>query len=75
MRNKDCITMQHSNKLAVYLGVSLANIANVLNPKKVVIGDGVSKAGGILLDPVREQFNRFVFLHVSGENTIDFLST
>lgn len=55
--------MQHSNKLAVYLGVSLANIANVLNPKKVVIGDGVSKAGGILLDPVREQFNRFVFLH------------
>ncbi len=36
-----------------YLGLGVANVVNILNPRKVVIGGGVAKAGDLLLDPVR----------------------
>lgn len=53
------------NELAFHLGFSLANMANVLNSKKIIIGGGVSKAGDTLLNPVREQFRRFAFQRVA----------
>lgn len=37
------------------LGVGLANIVNIFNPEVVVIGGGVIAAGGLLLDPAREE--------------------
>ncbi|WP_342046440.1 ROK family glucokinase [Bacillus sp. OTU530] len=48
-----------------HLGLSLANLANALNPEKIVIGGGVSKAGDILLVPLKEQFTRFAFPRVA----------
>lgn len=58
------------NKLAFYLGFSIANLANAINPEKIVIGGGVSKAGMTLLRPLREQFNRFALPRVA--NACDF---
>lgn len=52
-------------KVAFYLGLSIANVANVTNPKKIVIGGGVSKAGDTLLDPVKQQFHQFAFPRVA----------
>jgi glucokinase len=49
----------------------LANIANTLNPEKIVLGGGVSKAGSILLDPVKAQFARFAFPSVAVSTSID----
>ncbi|QFT89832.1 Glucokinase [Bacillus sp. THAF10] len=44
-----------------YLGLALANLANAMNPEKIVIGGGVSKAGDKLLNPVREHFVKHLF--------------
>ena len=60
-RNQDVLANHVLDEVAFYLGLALANIANTLNPEKIVLGGGVSKAGNILLKAVREQFERFAF--------------
>jgi glucokinase len=45
-----------------YLGIGVANILTCIGVKKVVIGGGVSKAGDLLLDPIREVVKQRVFL-------------
>lgn len=47
------------SKSAYYLGLGLSHIANSINPDKIVIGGGLSKAGDILFDPVKESFALF----------------
>ncbi|MFC4320764.1 ROK family glucokinase [Litchfieldia salsa] len=64
LAENDPLAEEVVEKVAFYLGFALANLANGLNPEKIVIGGGVSKAGNILLNPVREQFQRFVFPRV-----------
>jgi glucokinase len=46
-----------------WLGIGVANAANLLNPGRVVIGGGLSKAGSLLFDPVRESANRHILDH------------
>jgi glucokinase len=53
------------NTVALHLGVALANIANTLNPEKIVLGGGVSRAGDVLLNPVKEQFLKNSFPRVA----------
>ncbi|WP_338471979.1 ROK family glucokinase [Niallia sp. XMNu-256] len=60
----DALAQRIVEKVAFYLGVSIANVANVTNPEKIVIGGGVSKAGKTLLDPIMKQFRRFAFPRV-----------
>lgn len=64
-KEKDMVGISVVEKFAYYLGYALANIANVLNPEKIVIGGGVSRAGETLLNPVREQLGRFAFPRVA----------
>ncbi|MGZ8757871.1 MAG: ROK family glucokinase [Aeromicrobium sp.] len=42
--------------LGRWLGEGIASLAAVLDPGVVVIGGGVSEAGDLLLDPIREHF-------------------
>jgi len=37
-----------------YLGLGVANVVNILNPRRVVLGGGVIEAGDLILDPVRQ---------------------
>ncbi|PFA62380.1 glucokinase [Bacillus sp. AFS015802] len=60
-RNDDGLALAVVDQLAFYLGLSLANLGNGLNPEKIVIGGGVSKAGDILLNPVVKFFKQFSF--------------
>ncbi|WP_409297689.1 ROK family glucokinase [Peribacillus sp. SCS-26] len=60
----DAIAASVRDRLAFYLGLSIANVSNILNPEKVVIGGGVSKAGDDLLMPVRNYFNQYAFTRV-----------
>ncbi|UTE79491.1 ROK family glucokinase [Rossellomorea sp. KS-H15a] len=60
-RNQDGLALAVTDQLAFYLGLSLANLGNGLNPEKIVIGGGVSKAGDILLQPVVKFFKQFSF--------------
>ena len=60
-RDGDKIAKKVVNEVSFHLGLSLANIANTLNPEKIVLGGGVSKAGDILLESVNEYFSKFAF--------------
>jgi glucokinase len=61
----DKLAKQVIQQVAYYLGLALANLANGLNPEKIVIGGGVSKAGDRLLRPLREEFFSFTFPRVA----------
>jgi glucokinase len=61
----DLVAKRLIEKVSFYLGLSLANVANVTNPQKIVIGGGVSKAGETLLNPVKHQFRQFAFPRVA----------
>ena len=51
-------------KSMFYLGFVIANLANTLNPSRIVIGGGVSKGGQTLLDPLIETYTKFVLKRV-----------
>lgn len=53
------------DKSAYYLAIGLANVANTLNPNKIILGGGVSKAGSILLDNVKKYFNDLAFYSIT----------
>ncbi|MHB8170239.1 MAG: ROK family protein [Thermincolia bacterium] len=42
-------------KAAYYLGMSIANVVNLLNPELVVVGGGVARAGEMLFKPLRKR--------------------
>jgi glucokinase len=42
-----------------YLGLALANLVDVLNPRMIVIGGGVAAAGNLLLDPARRTLRQW----------------
>lgn len=53
-----CLVVERFGKI---LGRALANACMVFDPEIVVIGGGVSKAGNILTDVVRKNYQKWVF--------------
>jgi glucokinase len=49
----DAVAAEIFERAATYLGVGVANLLNLCNPQRIVIGGGVSKAGALLFEPVR----------------------
>ncbi|MNG19791.1 Glucokinase [compost metagenome] len=47
------------NRAAYYLGKSMSSVAVVLNPKRFIIGGGVSKAGEFLFEQIRGEFRKY----------------
>ncbi|SEN54717.1 glucokinase [Amphibacillus marinus] len=41
------------------LGLAIANMATIINPSKIVIGGGVSKAGNLLLSPLDKAYKAY----------------
>lgn len=60
----DQVALKVVDEVSFHLGLALANIANTLNPGKIVLGGGVSKAGESLLVPVKKYFEQFAFTPV-----------
>ncbi|WP_121611807.1 ROK family glucokinase [Mesobacillus foraminis] len=69
-RNGEKSALEVIENVASHLGVALANIANTLNPEKIVLGGGVSRAGDILLRPVKENFLKHSFPSVAKSTEI-----
>ena len=44
-----------------YLGEALASACCVCDPERIILGGGVSKAGGYLLDGVERHFEKHMF--------------
>ncbi|WP_449536973.1 ROK family glucokinase [Ferdinandcohnia sp. Marseille-Q9671] len=63
-RKEDELAQKVIDTVTYHLGLALSHIANGLNPEKIVVGGGVSKAGEHLLQPLRKQFKRFAFPRV-----------
>jgi predicted NBD/HSP70 family sugar kinase len=40
------------------IGIALANLCNLFNPERVVVGGQLGQAGEVLLDPMREAVGR-----------------
>nr|WP_150960607.1 ROK family glucokinase [Aneurinibacillus sp. XH2] len=47
------------NRAAYYLGRSLSMLAVIVNPQRFILGGGVSRAGEILFEPIREIFSQY----------------
>ena len=47
-------------EFARWIGLGLANLANVLDPELIVLGGGLVNAGELLLRPIRRAFAEFV---------------
>ena len=54
----DKVSQDILNEALSYLGITVANIANILDPDKIVIGGGVSQAGQIVFDKIEEEMSR-----------------
>ncbi len=61
VKDGDKLAIEVAKQFGEYLGKGLAAIACVVNPEIFVIGGGVSKAGEILLDYIREPYKKYVF--------------
>jgi glucokinase len=49
----DEIALDIYEKAGFYLGVTAANVCVALGPRRIIIAGGVSRAGDLLLDPIR----------------------
>jgi len=63
-REGDPFAIEQLESLGHWLGEGVATLTAVLDPAVVVIGGGVSAAGGLLLEPARSQFRA----HLTGRN-------
>jgi glucokinase len=54
----DRFAIEQLEEIGRWLGHGIASLTAVLDPAAVVIGGGVSAAGDLLVDPVREAFRR-----------------
>jgi glucokinase len=57
----DAVALEVVDGTAEALGIGIAGALNLLNPDRVVIGGGVSAAGGFLLDRIVAQVKRRAF--------------
>ncbi len=58
-RRGDALAREIGDKVALYLGMGIANIISLLNPEVVVLGGGLFRAADLFLDPVRREAARW----------------
>ncbi|WP_166240843.1 ROK family glucokinase [Paenibacillus turpanensis] len=54
----DEVALRIVNRAAFYLAKSMTAVAVIMNPQRFIIGGGVSAAGDILFNPIRENFTK-----------------
>lgn len=61
VKEGDKVAIEIAEEFGKYLGRALANVAAIADPKVIVIGGGVSKAGEIILSFIKEPFMENAF--------------
>lgn len=51
----DRVCKEILNSALSYLGIAVANIANIIDPEVIVVGGGVTNGGSIVLDKIEEE--------------------
>jgi glucokinase len=59
MKN-DTLAVEAFSRAGKYLGIAIANFLHMLNPSIVILGGGVTQAGDLLLEPLKESLNASV---------------
>jgi glucokinase len=54
----DALACEVVDTTAVYLGIAIANLINLFNPERIVLGGPVGQRGQILLEPTRAEAQR-----------------
>lgn len=62
----DLLSLQILEQVGHYLGIALGNYAIVMNPEKIVIGGGVSKAGEVLFKRIRNYYDKYALPNFTG---------
>jgi len=57
-RNGDELASNVFNRAMDYIGIGISNLINIFNPELVTIGGGVSQAGDIFFNNIRESVDR-----------------
>ncbi|WP_407371602.1 ROK family glucokinase [Carnobacterium sp.] len=60
-KENDKLAVRVVEKVAYFLGLACASVANTLNPSTIVIGGGVSNAGVFLIDQIKTYFDQFTY--------------
>lgn len=55
--NGDAVANQILSETLSYLGIAVANCANIFDPDKIVIGGGVTNGGPIVFEKINEEMN------------------
>lgn len=50
----DPLSIEILEEAGKYLGIGITNIINFINPDRIIVGGGVSKAGDFVLEPLRK---------------------
>lgn len=61
VRKQDLLAVRIAEKFGYYLGKALAASACIINPERIVIGGGVSRAGNIILDYVEKYYHKYAY--------------
>jgi len=61
LQKEDELAKKIWNETTEYLGRGLAVVINTFNPELIVVGGGVTAAGELLFNPVREKALRYAF--------------
>ncbi|PAE31212.1 ROK family glucokinase [Oceanobacillus profundus] len=64
-KDGDAIAISIVKRTADVLGQVIANLGVIINPSKVLIGGGVSKAGDLLVNEIRIAFRKYALPRVS----------
>lgn len=67
----DSLALEIVTQVASYLGIAIANMINVLNPQKVVLGGPVGQAAEVMLAPLRAEVRRRAMSYPLSIATID----
>lgn len=62
---EDALALEVVDEISFHLGLAIANLANAVNPEKIVIGGGVSKAGDLLIDHINKHFQTYALPRVA----------
>ena len=57
----DDFSIKILDETGTYMGIGLANIIQIINPEKIVLGTIAVHAGALILDPIRKAINEYAW--------------
>ena len=63
VREGDDVAAKVFRRYVFCMSQMIAGIINLLDPEMIILGGGVSKAGNLLLDPIRAEFPKYVLFN------------